>query len=244
MPISGMDASKKSEVLTVGSIGANDESINRRLYANNVGTTEIIIDDLKASFSTVLNRLPTTAAVYSLSSTSASDTQTLRIYGLDDNLDFQTEDVILTGTTPVVTTKLFKRWYTLSLISGASNNVGTITMTQNGNPVAVMSVGQSFTENGVITVPNGYTAYVTKASAYTGKNVETLIRFRIRPDASYGTIFTTGARYLVSNGLINDEIERPLKLLSGTEFGVTAITETGNGACSALIDIILIKNKV
>jgi hypothetical protein len=102
-----------------------------------------------------------TAAALSVVSTSASDTQTITIVGLDEDYEPLEETITLTGTTPAVTTGEFLRVNSAVLSSAA---VGAITAA--GIHIPIGSLNQ---EAAVYTVPAGHTAFIKLAFASVQK---------------------------------------------------------------------------
>lgn len=104
-------------------------------------------------------------------SSSASDTGTLTLNGLDENWNLTTRTVTLNGTTPV-TVSGGPMWRMHSANYNTGNpttfNLGTITVRHavtQANVFCQVPIGVSQTNVGGYTVPAGYTGYVTNISA-------------------------------------------------------------------------------
>jgi hypothetical protein len=124
--------------------------------------------------------LPTSASILSVVSTSSDDTLTgtgarvIFIEGLDDTFAYISEQVVMNGTTPVLTTNQFRRINNVIVVSVGDNasNVGIITMINNttSNEMARIpllrgtSVGANRLSSSVQTVPLGKTAFLISAS--------------------------------------------------------------------------------
>lgn len=109
-----------------------------------------------------------------------SGARTLRITGLDDNYNIQTEDFILNGTTPVVGIKIFTRVHTgRVLTSGTSNdtyNAGNITVrhtTTAANVFLFIRIGTNQSYSSGYTIPTGYTGYVRNINCKIGSGSST-----------------------------------------------------------------------
>jgi hypothetical protein len=121
---------------------------------------------------------PETISVFSSDGTDSSadvGLRTIRLYGLDANGDAQTEDVILSGATPVATTATWTRMNRMvALTAGTSlTNVGTITArhtTTTANVFSVMPIGTGQTQICCYTVPANHTAYLKRYSAAMDDN--------------------------------------------------------------------------
>jgi hypothetical protein len=114
-----------------------------------------------------------------LVSSSASDTAvTIRINGLGAGFVLQTEDVVLNGTTNVLTTKSFLRINSMETIVG--NAVGNITAVNGGTTYAKITAGNGNTQMSIFTVPAGYTFYQTYYQADTNTSVTSGAYVRLR----------------------------------------------------------------
>lgn len=97
------------------------------------------------------------ASQLSLVST-ASDTMSATVKGLDSNYDEIEETVTLTGTTAVSTTQSFLRVHSLST---SDTNAGVITASIGSDVLGKIEVGSANSLMAVYTVPRGCTAYLT-----------------------------------------------------------------------------------
>ena len=118
-----------------------------------------------------------------ISSSSASDTgvgtgaQAVRINGLDAEYHEITEDVVLSGTTVVLTTQLFLRVNEARVISSGSvrSNVGNIQAfgeVNTGSRIFLIPVETGRTMSTVYTVPAGKNMIVRGVYLSSGKNDE------------------------------------------------------------------------
>jgi hypothetical protein len=126
--------------------------------------------------------LPSAAAVVAVSSDSAEDDPdeatppgtgawTMRIEGLDANYKEITEDVTLTGTTPVNTVASFLRINRMYINTAGSTegNVGNISATIGGNLQAYIEATEGQTHQTHYTVPAGHTLLVTGLTVGVGR---------------------------------------------------------------------------
>lgn len=103
-------------------------------------------------------------------SSSASDTGTLNVMGLDANYDRVSRTVTLTGTTPVTLpggTMVRAHSGSYDAGPGSAFNIGTITVrhaTTTANVFLSMPPGRSQSNASAYTVPNGYRALLMRAS--------------------------------------------------------------------------------
>jgi hypothetical protein len=94
---------------------------------------------------------PSAAVQMSCVSTSASDTMTIVISGLNADYETIAEIVQINGTTPVTTTNSFYRINTATILSGS--NVGDITVSEGGTEYAHIEATLGTTQACVYTVP-------------------------------------------------------------------------------------------
>ena len=102
---------------------------------------------------------PSAAVQMSCVSTSASDTMTIVISGLDANYETIAEIVQLNGTTPVTTTNLFYRINSATILSGS--NVGDITVSEGGTVYANIEATLGTTQACVYTVPANHSLHLS-----------------------------------------------------------------------------------
>jgi hypothetical protein len=136
---------------------------------------------------------PGAATGMSLWSSSASDTAVqVIVNGLDTNYNISSETVTLNGTTVVPTVNSYLRINGLS-ITGTVNAVGTVNIGNSGKTVeyATILAGNGKSQMAIYTVPNGYTFYLTRASAYSSLNGNTANNYafyRVYTQSSTGLV--------------------------------------------------------
>jgi len=130
----------------------------------------------------------------------------ISINGLVNNSGEWEEQTItktLTGTTPVVTTEEFIRVNRMWISAGEDRNVpvtepapvganhGKITVTHSdtGVPISVISANQGQTLQAVYTVPSGYLAYILDADANIGEAADGIFRFLRRENVTGNEVF-------------------------------------------------------
>ena len=137
---------------------------------------------------------PFSAAAETLSVASTSDQDaaggtgcaTLEIFGLDDDYAPISEVVALTGTTPVISTKLFLRAPRgICLVPGSTSildrNVGTLTATQtsSGDVLIQIGAGRGQTEQAIYTVQADCALMITRFYGAVGRQVATQAMFEL-----------------------------------------------------------------
>ena len=142
---------------------------------------------------------PTSAAVVSVTSSSASDdgdpagtgARTLQIDGLDSNFKEISETITMNGTTAVTTTQTFYRVNRAIVLTAgtAGNNVGNITGTISGNAQLYIEASEGQTHQTHYTVPAGKTLLVDNYSIRVGRmsgstDLHILAQIRLNAGAS------------------------------------------------------------
>lgn len=111
---------------------------------------------------------PTDARIHAIVSSSADDanegagTWTITVEGLGADWKPQSETVTLAGTSPVNTVNAYRRIFRMSVVTGAADNVGTITATAatDSTVTAQINPGNNQTLMAIYTVPAGYQAFL------------------------------------------------------------------------------------
>jgi hypothetical protein len=189
--------------------------------------------------------LDTAQTLYALSE-SGEDTGTLEIQGLDENYNVQTEELTLTGTAAVTTTKAFLRVYRMIYTGDGTGNVGVITArvtSSSGTVVAQIGVGFSQTLMCIYTVPAGYTAYMMAGDFSVQKNKDAQVLLMQRPFgkpnfriAHMAEVYESTYRY---------DFPIPLPLPEKTDLEVRADNvEANNTRVTSNFTMALIKNKI
>lgn len=185
--------------------------------------------------------LATEQTIYCIS-TSASDTSTLEIQGLDDDFNIQTETVTMTGTTAVSTTKKFRRIYRM-IYNHGDPNVGVLTArvtSGTGTVVAQIDAGYSQTLMAVYTVPANHSAYLMCLDASLNKGEDGSIMFYHKPFnqsfkiAHMAEIYESSYRY---------DFPVPVKFTEKTDIDLRiAEVETNNTRCTANFALLLVND--
>ncbi len=130
---------------------------------------------------------PASAMVMKISSSNTNDSsagtgaRTVNIEGLDSDFSSITEDVILNGQTPVNTTKLFSRVFTMSVLTGGSTGsnqgilyAGASTVT-NGVPLekyALIDTNKNHSEMALYTTPRKFHGFILRMQIFSSSNKE------------------------------------------------------------------------
>lgn len=183
--------------------------------------------------------LATAQTIYCIS-TSASDTGTLTIEGLDANYNEQTESVTLTGTATVATSSSFLRVFRMTY--GDVANVGTVTArvtSGTGTVISQIDAGYAQTLMAVYTIPAGYTGYMVALDATidSNKNCQMLMYHRL-----VGQPFRI-AHVAESAGRYRYDFHAPLRIPQKTDIDIRVDNVSGNDSrVTANFDIALIRD--
>lgn len=172
-------------------------------------------------------------------SSSASDTGTLTIVGLNSTTwQTQTETITLNGTTPVVTTKTYIR-INHAEYNNSGTNVGEIHLDRNGTTVGHIAAGTGLAQGAQYTIPAGYTGYMMQGTANIGKGNDGTGYFKYRP---YGSSFKNAMTFLLYQSTFDYTFSVPLALPEKTDIDVTMIASNNGTPASCEYSMILIAN--
>lgn len=173
-------------------------------------------------------------------STSASDTGSVVVSGLDANYNVVSEEIDCNGTTPTTGTAEFIRVNSGVYKNGASNNAGNITLTANSNTIGLIEAGIGQTLMGIYTVPAGHTAYILTGDMSVQKGKDSQVRFFIRP---FGQGFRIAHIGEVYEGTYRYDFPVPVALPEKTDLDVqAALPETNNTRVATNFSMILVRN--
>jgi len=106
---------------------------------------------------------PTTARIHNFVSTSASDTMTILIRGINDSFNAVSETITMNGLTNVPTVNSYVHIHLLQN-TGSTNNIGVITGTAitDGTVTINMPIGFNQSVSTIYMVPVGYKGYIVR----------------------------------------------------------------------------------
>jgi len=184
---------------------------------------------------------PSAAVQMSCVSTSASDTMTIVISGLDANYETIAEIVQLNGTTPVTTTNLFYRINSATILSGS--NVGDITVSEGGTVYANIEATLGTTQACIYTVPADHSLYIFRISLTSGTvNSNKYITYRNRIDSSTGRVLRVAEATFQLNMQTFDR-QIPFRIAPKSDFQFEAKSSSGTNELSIFVEALLMKDK-
>ena len=200
--------------------------------------------DVNGSFETVWNDgdayvYPTSALTMTAVSSSASDTMSVLVSGLDANYDQISETITLTGTVAVTLSTQFYRINSAVILAG--NNAGNITIANGGVTYAFIEAGTGATQACLYTVPNGYDLYLFRITANsataTGSQYLT-IRNALR--TSTGRELKV-AEATFAESQVNYDRQIPFKIAEKTDFQFEAKSSSSTNQIAIFVEAVLVK---
>jgi hypothetical protein len=171
----------------------------------------------------------------------AADTTTIFIQGLDENYALQSETITLTGTTAVASANTYLRVFRM-YNSGSANLSGDVTAhysSGTGTVVAKIFSEYQQTLMAVYSVPAGHTAFITDLQFASPKNAELEMALYFRQFGNVFRIQHAGSAY---GNQYEMKLDVPLKLTEKSDIDLRATAGTGGVNASASFDIILVNN--
>ena len=185
---------------------------------------------------------PVAATQMNLAGTNG-DTATITINGLDANYAIISENVVMTGSTPVTTTKSYLRINSMNVAAGsATNPIGVVTLKDLTNTTiyAQINAGVGRTQAGIYTVPAGYTYYLQRVNIYTSLNGNNYVTYQNKTIASNGVVQLTQQAAFPTNYEARRIMPRPFT--EKTDIQLQAKVNSSTGSVSISQEGYLIKN--
>ena len=182
--------------------------------------------------------LSSAQTIYCLS-TSASDTTSLTLEGLDANYDEISETVTLTGLTAVTTTNQFLRVFRMTYDATNVGDIEARVTSASGTIVAQIDAGYTQTLMSIYTVPAGHTGYLVALDATIDgtKTCQMLMYHRLT-----GKPFRI-AHIAETEGHYRYDFTAPLTVPEKTDIDIRIDNVSGNDArVTANFDIVLIRD--
>ena len=199
---------------------------------------------------------PTEAILLNLSSGDVDDNgvvpdtgaRTVRIWGLDGDYEPITEDIILNGQTAVSTTLKYLRIFRMQVLTSGSSdaNEGVVYAGTGGPGAGVPTVeyarieilkGQ--TQMAMVTVPAGFTAYITSVYFSVGEGKTCNCELAVRPEGgSFNTRYNTES----FQGEIDRHFDFPLEVTEKSDIELRGTNDVASQAVSGGFEYILLAN--
>ena len=184
---------------------------------------------------------PTSAVTMDLVSTSASDTMSVLVTGLDANYNEISETVTLTGTVAVTTSASFLRINSAIILSGS--NVGGITISNGGTTYGFIEAELGTTQSCIYTVPADRSLYLFRIdfnSATVNPNKYLTVRNKLRSDA--GRILHVAEATFATSQVSYDR-QVPFKITEKTDFQFQAKSSSGTNEVAVFVEAVQVKNQ-
>lgn len=172
----------------------------------------------------------------------ADNNHVIMIQGLDSNFNAISEQITVSSSGSVTSTKSFSRVY--RAFDTTATNTANINVQVSGTTVLRITAGKGQTLMAIYTVPAGYTAYVlqgTMTVAGSGDATgDMFVRYFGQDSFRVGHSFEltgAGGQYMYEFGV-------PIKIPEKSDIDVRAAVRSNNSRVTAAFDIILVDNKV
>jgi hypothetical protein len=168
---------------------------------------------------------------------------TVTVQGLDENYDFASEDIVITGTNQTGS-QLFTR-VNRAFITGATTNIANIDIeagAAGGTTVARISADYGQTQMAVYTIPAGKTGYILHGTATGSSDTDAEGRMMVR---YFGTnAFRIGHAFELQlrGGQYDYTFQTPIPIPEKTDIDVRATMRSNNKRITAAFDVLLVDN--
>jgi hypothetical protein len=172
----------------------------------------------------------------------AGDTATITISGLDASYNTISENLALTGATPVTTVNSYLRVNSMVVaIGSATNPAGVVTLKNLTDTVtyAQINPGVGRTQAAIYTVPAGYTFYLSRIDINTSLNGNDYVTYQNKTTSPAGVVQLTQQAPFAINYHTQRVMPRPFA--EKTDIQLMAKIQSGTGAVSISQEGILIK---
>ena len=174
---------------------------------------------------------------------SVGDTATITISGLDASYAAISENVVLTGSTPVTTTKSYLRINSMNVAVGsATNPSGVVTLKDLTNTTiyAQINAGVGRTQAAIYTVPAGYTFYLSRIDINTSLNGNNFATYQNKTISASGVVQLTQQAPFAIN--YHTQRVMPRAFAEKTDIQLMCKVNSSTGAISISQEGYIIKN--
>lgn len=200
---------------------------------------------------------PQSASVMTVSSSSVNDAASgtgarlVYISGLDANYDIVTEIVITNGQSAVSTQNSYLRIQRMDVVNAGSLGtadgdiyigVGALTLGVPATSYGKIGVGKNSTLMGMITIPAGYTGFLTDGSISTGSAVNNKYLTAYLAVRPYMGVFNVSAVVTMNQSRADFKFGYPIRIPEKTDVEAQAYSSGDTFAVSSHFEIVLMKN--
>jgi hypothetical protein len=223
----------------------------RRILGRNEGVTTTLTDLTEIAGGSI--KLPTTAQAVEVVSTSADDAgggigvQQIEVHYLDNDWNEISQEITLTGLTPVNLSFPALRFNGVHSLSVGSNNnaVGNIIIRDQGglgDNYIQITAGDTTSLHGAFSVPLGKSAFIVGWAGSSGKGKETEVRLSINADPHTFTktdgAYNTHDFVSVLSQTRSKNFSLPIKCPEKTDIILKAIvTDTGTVTATGTVEL-------
>lgn len=175
----------------------------------------------------------------------ADDGMTVTVQGLDENWNYQSEDITILGA-DTLGTKLWRRVNRAFVTSAtAAVNVGNIdieALAPGGTTVARIEANLGQTLMAVYTIPAGYIGYLYQGTMTIENGGDATGYMFVRRNGA-GVTFRVGHTFEVTSGSpYNYQFSFPPAIPEKSDIDVRALVRSNNSRVTAAFDILLVEN--
>lgn len=167
------------------------------------------------------------------------------VQGLDENWDYQAEDITITGADQTGT-KLWRRVNRAFVSDGTTNtaNIDIEAGAAGGTTIARITAGKGQTLMAVYTIPRGKTGYIMQGTMTVKSGADATGDMFVRYEGQ--TSFRIGHSFEVagSGGQYFYPFSVPIRIPSMSDIDVRAAVRSNNARVTASFDVILLDNKL
>lgn len=172
---------------------------------------------------------------------SESASTVVTIQGLDSDYHEISEDVTLTATANNTTSNSFIRFNRAFVSSGTGTNSYDIVIQKETTTVGTIKANNGQTLMAVYTIPANHTGYLTRGDSSVQSGADATVNFYVRPNEGSFRV-QHSCEVVGTGGQYHYPFTPPFKLLEKSDLDVQATVRSNNARCTAVFDIILIKN--
>jgi len=172
---------------------------------------------------------------------SESASTVVTIQGLDSNYHEISEDVTLTDTANNTTSNSFIRFNRAFVSSGTGTNSYDIVIQKDVTTVGTIKANNGQTLMAVYTIPANHTGYLTRGDSSVQSGADATVNFYVRPNGGSFRV-QHSCEVVGTGGQYHYPFSPPFKLLEKSDLDVKASVRSNNARCTAVFDIILVKN--
>ncbi len=205
-----------------------------------------------SAFPSVDNIVPGVATVTSGddadNKSATTGAQTVRLFGLDANKFEITEDVTLSGTDNVLSTKTFSRVYRVKVLTAGTGdvNAGALTVSVGGVTLAYVALGRNQTEQAWYTVPRACIGLIkcvrtSFASTSATRSADVEVACTASEDSNVVTPLNTLSMVTVGTSGPDIKYDPPIRVTEGIDVMLRCRAISAESEIHASFDMVILR---